>query len=79
MFLTKDRPRQRSHLARSGAGFPAATAAIAAEQARLVRWVEREKAAAVAERAAALLRIGAAVLDHTTGANATPPRSISTI
>ena len=41
----------------------AAAAALAAEQARLVRWVEREKAAGVAERTAALLRIGAAVLD----------------
>jgi ATP-dependent helicase/nuclease subunit A len=63
--LTKDRqPRQREVISRCcGGAFPGATAAVAAEQARLVRWVEREKAAGVAERTAALLRIGAAVLE----------------
>ena len=65
VFLTKDRmPRQKDVISGACAGaFPAAAAALAAEQARLVRWVEREKAAGVAERTAALLRIGAAVLD----------------
>jgi ATP-dependent helicase/nuclease subunit A len=66
VFLTKDRqPRQREVISRScGGAVPAATAAVAAEQARLVRWVEREKAAGVSKR--------------TTGANAMP-RSTSTI
>jgi ATP-dependent helicase/nuclease subunit A len=65
VFLTKDRlPRQRDLVSRVCAdAFPHAAAALVAEQARLVRWLEREKAAGVAERTAALLRIGAAVLE----------------
>jgi ATP-dependent helicase/nuclease subunit A len=61
VFLTKERkPRQRDA---AGAGASPAAATRAAEQARLMRWLEREKAAGVAERTAALLRIGAAVLE----------------
>ena len=65
VFLTRERlPRQKDVISGACAGaFPGSAAALAAEQARLVRWVEREKAAGVAERTAALLRIGAAVLD----------------
>jgi ATP-dependent helicase/nuclease subunit A len=65
VFLTKDRqPRQRDLISRPCAdGFPDAARALLAEQTRLVRWVERERAAGVAERTAALLRIGAAVLE----------------
>jgi ATP-dependent helicase/nuclease subunit A len=64
-FLTKDRqPRQRDLVSRSCAdAFPDAAAALVAEQTRLLGWVEREKAAGIAERTEALLRIGAAVLD----------------
>ena len=64
-FLTKNRqPRQRDLISGPCAdAFPDAAAALAAEQARLARWVERERAAGVAERTAALLRIGAAVLE----------------
>ena len=62
VFLTKDRqPRQRDLI--SAVAFPHEAAALRAEQARLSGWVERERAAAVAERTAALLRIGAAVLE----------------
>ena len=65
VFLTKDRqPRQRDLISRFCAeAFPDAAAALVAEQARLAGWVEREKATGVAERTAALLRIGAAVLE----------------
>ena len=64
-FLTKNRqPRQRDLISGLCAdAFPDAAAALAAEQARLAGWIEREKAAGVAERTAALLRIGAAVLE----------------
>jgi ATP-dependent helicase/nuclease subunit A len=64
VFLTgKRQPRQRGRISRACAdAFPQAAAALLAEQARLARWVEREKAAAVAERTTALLRVGAAVL-----------------
>ncbi len=62
VFLTKDRqPRQRNLV--SAVAFPQEAAALRAEQARLASCVEREKAAGVAERTAALLRIGAAVLE----------------
>src|SRR5690606_32849588 len=64
LFLTRSRePRKRELVSNACAGASAAAEALAAEQARLVRWVEREKAAGVAERTAALLRIGAAVLE----------------
>jgi ATP-dependent helicase/nuclease subunit A len=65
VFLTKNRQaRQRDLISRACAeAFPDAAAALVAEQARLLRWIEREKAAGVAERTAALLRIGAAVLE----------------
>jgi ATP-dependent helicase/nuclease subunit A len=66
VFLTAKREaRQAGSLitkARAAAS-PAAEAALLAEQARIVSWIEREKAATVAERTAALLRVGAAVLD----------------
>ena len=62
VFLTKDRqPRQRDLV--SAVAFPQEAAALRAEQARLAGCVERERAAGVAERTAALLRIGAAVLE----------------
>jgi ATP-dependent helicase/nuclease subunit A len=62
VFLTKERePRQREVI--SAVAFPFEAAALRAEQARLSGWVEREKAAGVAERTSALLRIGAAVLE----------------
>jgi ATP-dependent helicase/nuclease subunit A len=65
VFLTKDRqPRQRDLISRPCAdAFPDAAAALVAEQVRLAHWVERERTAGVAERTAALLRIGAAVLE----------------
>jgi ATP-dependent helicase/nuclease subunit A len=47
----------------SAAACPAAEAALRAEQARVLAAVEREKAAMVAERTAALLRVGGAVLE----------------
>jgi ATP-dependent helicase/nuclease subunit A len=66
VFLTTKRePRQAGSIitkARAGAS-PAAEVALLAEQARVLAWVEREKAATVAERTAALLRVGAAVLE----------------
>ena len=45
------------------AAAPAAEVALVVEQARLLAWVELEKAATIAERTAALLRVGAAVLN----------------
>ncbi len=66
VFLTKERKcRQIGAIVTKAcaAAAPAAEAALVAEQARLLRWVEREKAATVAERTAALLRVGAAVLN----------------
>src|SRR5690606_35597631 len=64
LFLTRSRePRKRERVSNACAGASAAAAALAAELERPVRWVEREKAAGVAERTAALLRIGAAVLE----------------
>jgi ATP-dependent helicase/nuclease subunit A len=63
VFLTKNR-QTRQRVSRSCVdAFPDAAAALRVEQARLATWVEREKAAGVAERTAALLRIGAAVLE----------------
>ena len=65
VFLTKERKsRQTGSIVSKAcaAAAPAAEAALLAEQARLRAWVEREKAATVAERTAALLRVGAAVL-----------------
>ncbi|HEY7599211.1 MAG TPA: UvrD-helicase domain-containing protein, partial [Candidatus Limnocylindrales bacterium] len=62
VFLTgKRQPRRRDPI--SAVAFPVEAAALRAEQARLAGCVEREKAAAVVERTAALLRIAAAVLD----------------
>jgi ATP-dependent helicase/nuclease subunit A len=65
VFLTARRqPRQKDLITRACAGAgPQVAAALLAEQTRLARWVEREKAAAVALRTAALLRVGAAVLE----------------
>ncbi|MGH6900996.1 MAG: UvrD-helicase domain-containing protein, partial [Geminicoccaceae bacterium] len=64
VFLTARRqPRQTGLITRACAdACPRATAALLAEQMRLARWVEREKAAAIGLRTAALLRVGAAVL-----------------
>lgn len=64
VFLTARRePRRKDLISRASAdAFPEAATALAAEQERLVRWIEREKAAAVAERTAAMLRVGAAAL-----------------
>jgi ATP-dependent helicase/nuclease subunit A len=64
VFLSaKRQPRQRDLISRACADAnPQAAAALVAEQARLASWVEREKAAAVGLRTAALLRVGAAVL-----------------
>jgi ATP-dependent helicase/nuclease subunit A len=61
-FLTKDERKARQLNTRQLDAFPSAAAALLAEQDRLARWAEREKAAAVAELTAALLRIGAAVI-----------------
>jgi ATP-dependent helicase/nuclease subunit A len=62
VFLTKERqPRQRDLI--SAVIFPHEAAILRTELARLSGWVERERAAEVAERTAALLRIGAAVLE----------------
>ncbi len=66
VFLTARRERKRagSIITRArAAAMPAAEQALLAEQARLLAWVERDKAATVAERTAALLRVGAAVLN----------------
>ncbi len=66
VFLTTKREsKQASSIITkaSAAASPAAEQALLAEQARLLAWVEREKAATVAERTAALLRVGAAVLE----------------
>ena len=66
VFLTKDlRCRQIGSIVTKACATatPAAEVALVAEQARLLAWVEREKAATVAERTAALLRVGAAVLN----------------
>ncbi len=62
-FLTKEERKARQLITRQLEAFPSAAAALLAEQARLAGWAEREKAAAVAERTAALLRIGAAVIE----------------
>ena len=80
VFLTTRRqPRQKDLITRACADAgPQVAAALLAEQARLARWVEREKAAAVALRTAALLRVGAAVLEAYERRKARQPRSIST-
>ena len=62
VFLTSKRQSRQRDLI-SAVAFPHEAAALRAEQARLAGWVERERAAAVAERTSALLRIGAAVLE----------------
>jgi ATP-dependent helicase/nuclease subunit A len=65
VFLTTKRePKQASSIITRGCAAAARTAepALLAEQARIAGWIEREKAATVAERTAALLRVGAAVL-----------------
>jgi ATP-dependent helicase/nuclease subunit A len=69
VFLTTKRePRRKDLIGRASAdAFPEAAAALATEQQRIAQWIEREKAAAVAERTAAMLRVGAAALqayDH---------------
>ncbi|MCE3247954.1 MAG: putative UvrD/REP helicase (addA), partial [Geminicoccaceae bacterium] len=66
VFLTTKRePRQASSIITRpcAAAAPAAEPTLLAEQVRLLGWIEREKAATVALRTAALLRVGAAVLD----------------
>ncbi len=66
VFLTKGQKRRQAGSIISkacAAATPAAEAALLAEQARLSAWVERERSATVAERTAALLRVGAAVLN----------------
>jgi len=63
VFLTARLEPRKDLVAKSVAADPLAEAALLAEQARMVRWVERRKAAAVAEVTAAFLRVGAAVLD----------------
>ena len=60
VFFTDRRQPRKRLISRACA--PQAAAALAAEQARLARWIEQEKAATIAERTAALLRVGAAVL-----------------
>ncbi len=65
VYVTKQRePRQTSSIITNSASgvSPTAEAALLAEQARMLAWLERERAATVAERTAALLRVGAAVL-----------------
>jgi ATP-dependent helicase/nuclease subunit A len=65
VFLTTRREaRQASSIITKAraAAWPAAETALLVEQTRVLAWVEREKAATVAERTAALLRVGAAVL-----------------
>jgi ATP-dependent helicase/nuclease subunit A len=65
VFLTTKRePKQASSIITRAcaAAAPAAEPALLAEQARIGGWIEREKAAIVAERTTALLRVGAAVL-----------------
>jgi ATP-dependent helicase/nuclease subunit A len=66
VFLTAKREaRQDSSIITkaSAASAPAAEAALLAERERILTAVEREKSATVAERTAALLRVGAAVLE----------------
>ena len=60
VFLTKDKGQRRQWSKRVRTGFPSALQALLDEQARLLRHAERLKAAAIAERTGALLRIGAA-------------------
>jgi ATP-dependent helicase/nuclease subunit A len=57
-------PKAQSNVITSQAATPAAEAALVAEQERLAAWAERAKAARVAERTAALLRVGSAVLER---------------
>jgi ATP-dependent helicase/nuclease subunit A len=65
VFLKTDRtPKQQSSVITSKAATTAAIAALMAEQARVAAWAEKDKAARVAVRTAALLRVGAAVLDR---------------
>ncbi len=63
VFLKADRaPRDR--VITKAAATADAVAALEAEQARLAGWAEQDKAAQVALRTAALLRVGAAVLER---------------
>jgi ATP-dependent helicase/nuclease subunit A len=66
VFLRADdrTPKERSSIITNQAATPQATEALMAEQARLAAWAEKAKAARVAERTAALLRVGSAVLEQ---------------
>jgi ATP-dependent helicase/nuclease subunit A len=55
-------PKERGSVITNQAATPAAVAALLAEQERLVVWAEKDRAARVALRTAALLRVGSAVL-----------------
>jgi ATP-dependent helicase/nuclease subunit A len=68
VFLRADHrtPKERSSIITNQAATPAAVQAVMTEQERLAAWAEKAKAARVAERTAALLRIGAAVLEQYT-------------
>ncbi len=57
-------PKAQSNVITSQAATPAAVDALMAEQERLAAWAEKAKAARVAERTAALLRVGSAVLER---------------
>jgi ATP-dependent helicase/nuclease subunit A len=62
VFLTANHEPRKDLITRGIAADRLAEAALLAEQARMARWVERCKAAAVAETTAAFLHVGAAVL-----------------
>jgi ATP-dependent helicase/nuclease subunit A len=57
-------PKAQSNIITGQAATPAAIDALMAEQERLAAWAEKAKAARVAERTAALLRVGSAVLER---------------
>ena len=57
-------PKAQSNVITGQAATPAAVDALMAEQERLAAWAEKAKAARVAERTAALLRVGSAVLER---------------
>ncbi|MEM8950091.1 MAG: double-strand break repair helicase AddA, partial [Pseudomonadota bacterium] len=62
-FLTKDKkPRKKLANKDVSEGFPQVMPVLEAEQVRLLAAAEREKAVVVAERTAALLRVGAAII-----------------
>ena len=63
VFLTKDgEPRKKLANKDVSDGFPHTMQALEAEQTRLLAAADREKAIAVAEKTAALLRVGAAII-----------------